>query len=145
MERRLILLCLAVSVAVCMVCEAQSGDRENGVTFHVSLLGCDTNAGSQERPFATIQRAQQAVRERLAGGQATDITVSIHGGVYYLPDGLIFTPADSGTESSRVTYAAYPAEQVTDRGLAWIDRQRGYRVRLVRPRPSLTRSCQAQP
>jgi hypothetical protein len=39
------------------------------------------------------------------------VTVWIRGGTYYLPETLLFTPQDSGTEKALVTYAAYANEE----------------------------------
>ncbi len=68
------------------------------------------NAARSNGPFATLQRAQQAVRERVRQGLSSDVTVLIRAGVYYLPQGLTFTPEDSGTDEHGITYAAYPGE-----------------------------------
>lgn len=60
--------------------------------IHVSPTGSDSEAGTRERPFATLARAQQAAR------QTQGAFVIVRAGTYYLPDTLRFTPADSGTE-----------------------------------------------
>ena len=76
--------------------------------FYVSPAGGDTNPGTRARPFATPQRAQQAVR-KLAGRKP--VTVFLRGGTYYLPDTLTFTAPDSGTKAAPVVYQAYKNEQ----------------------------------
>jgi len=76
--------------------------------FHVSLQGDDANPGTLAKPFATLQRAQQAAR-KLAGREA--VTVFVREGTYYLPDTWVFTAADSGTQAAPVLYQAYPKEQ----------------------------------
>ena len=35
----------------------------------------------------------------------------LRGGTYYLPQTLAFTPEDSGTKKTPVTYAAFPGEE----------------------------------
>ncbi len=75
--------------------------------FHVAPAGNDRNPGTVAAPFATIERAQQAVRQRAAGEAAT---VWLHGGVYRLERSLQFTPADSGTATAPVVYAAVAGE-----------------------------------
>ena len=70
-------------------------------------------AGNSDGPFATLERARQAVRQWKAAQPAPGkpITVLIRGGVYYLPGTLAFTPEDSGaSEAAPVVYAAYPGE-----------------------------------
>jgi len=80
------------------------------VEFHVAVDGSDTNPGTADRPFATPQRAQDAVRALVAAGLTTDVTVHLRGGTYYLPQGLEFRPEDSGTAEHRITYTAFAGE-----------------------------------
>jgi hypothetical protein len=89
--------------------------------FHVATSGDDGNPGTAERPFATLGRAQQALRTRPAGQAAT---VLIGGGTYYLSEPLIFAPEDSGTADAPVVFAAAAGETVVISGgarleLAW--------------------------
>jgi hypothetical protein len=84
--------------------------------FHVAPNGDDTHAGTKERPFATLRRARDAVRTRVAAGLKADMTVEIRGGVYELGEPLGFGPEDSGTEKHRITYAARPGESVVVSG-----------------------------
>ena len=80
--------------------------------FSVAPTGADSNPGTPEKPFATLTRARQAVRERVAAGLKGDVLVLIRGGTYELAETLAFGPADSGTEQHSVTYAAAPGEKV---------------------------------
>ena len=75
--------------------------------FHVALDGRDDALGTAERPFATVSRARDAVREKIAAGLTADLTVLIRAGTYFLDKPLLFTPDDSGTEQHSVTYAAW--------------------------------------
>jgi hypothetical protein len=77
-------------------------------SYFVAPSGSDSNPGTRTRPFATLQRAQQAARQE-AGHEP--VTVFLRGGTYYLPDTLKFTAADSGTEAAPVVYQAYKGEQ----------------------------------
>ncbi len=79
--------------------------------FYVSTTGCDTNPGTNELPFATIERAKQAVREQIAVGLNEDIRVLIEPGEY--PTGSIrFDVHDSGNENFRVIYEKNGDEEV---------------------------------
>ena len=80
--------------------------------FFVAADGNDRQPGTRGRPFATVTRAQQAVRGRIAAGLRADVTVLVRGGVYALAEPLTFGPEDSGTPEHSVTYAAYPGETV---------------------------------
>lgn len=77
--------------------------------FYVSPAGNDPNPGTETLPFATLSRAQQAVRHAKRQGP---IHVWIRKGSYYLESTFTFTPEDSGTFESPVTYAAQPGEKV---------------------------------
>ena len=87
-------------------------DASTSGDFHVASGGGDDNAGTVDEPFATLARARDAVRKRIAGGLTGDVTVLIRGGTYELPETLTFGPEDSGTDEHAVTYAAYPGEDV---------------------------------
>jgi uncharacterized protein (TIGR03437 family) len=80
-----------------------------GQDIYVSPAGNDSAAGTLAAPFATVLRAQQAVRALLPG-RASPITVALRGGTYYMTAPLAFTAADSGTASAPVIYQAYPGE-----------------------------------
>ncbi len=82
----------------------------SGVDFYVSPVGSDSQAGTIDLPFATIVRAQQAVKAAVAEGVSREVNVYIRGGVYYLPEGLNFAPSDGGSESCMVSYCGYAQE-----------------------------------
>jgi len=71
--------------------------------LYVSTEGLDSNSGTQAEPLATLQAAQQKARMVTA---KEAVTVHVNDGVYYLPEPLIFTPADSGSEKLPVIYQA---------------------------------------
>ena len=71
--------------------------------FHVAPAGKDDNPGTKAAPFRNPAAARDAVR-KLAGRES--VTVHVADGVYYLPETLVFTPADSGTEKHPVVYQA---------------------------------------
>lgn len=94
--------------------------EETKADFYVAPTGNDAwsgrlaepNKAGTDGPFASLARAQEAVRQlrRREPDRKTPVTVLIRGGVYYLPETLVFTPADSGTAQSPAVYAAYPGE-----------------------------------
>ncbi len=75
-----------------------------GAEYYVAPVGDDANPGTLERPFATLRRAQQAVRVKPG-------PVFLRGGTYYLPVKVVFLPEDSGTEAAPNTYQAYGDER----------------------------------
>src|SRR5450755_779239 len=90
------LITLSLVMFAACVCSAQP--------YFVSLAGDDANPGTLEKPFATPQRAQQAVRQKRGD-------VFLHGGTYYLSAPLVFTAEDSGTKDAPVVFENYQDEQ----------------------------------
>ncbi len=83
----------------------------SAAVFHVAPTGRDDGDGSTARPFATLARAQSAVRDLRR--TATDpITVELAAGTYHLTAPLVFTPEDSGRPAAPITYAAAPGAEV---------------------------------
>lgn len=98
--RVLFLLALA---AVCLV------NRPVGATeLFVAPGGDDANPGTREKPLATLAAARDAVRQLVAAGLASDVTVSLAPGTYRQREPLVFAPEDSGNERFAVTYAGEP-------------------------------------
>ncbi|MFH1923664.1 MAG: right-handed parallel beta-helix repeat-containing protein [Planctomycetota bacterium] len=87
-----------------------------GADFFVAPSGSDENPGTQEKPFATIARARDAVRQRITAGLEADVKVLLREGTYRLDEPLVFGPEDSGTEKHAITYAAHSGEKVVVSG-----------------------------
>ena len=89
--------------------------------FYVSPSGQDTwsgtlparNGAGTDGPFATLERARDAVRELKAGGNypPRGATIILRGGTYELPATFTLTPDDAGLPGDPVVYCAYPGEQ----------------------------------
>jgi len=79
--------------------------------FYVSPEGSGANAGTKDRPFASLVQARDAVRRLIAQGLAEEVTVWVRGGEYQLDEPIIFGPEDSGTSRFSVNYCAYPGEK----------------------------------
>lgn len=71
--------------------------------IHVSPDGKDTNTGAAASPLATLGAARDAAR-KVAGKEP--VTIHVADGVYYLPETLVFLPADSGTSEHPVIWRA---------------------------------------
>ena len=97
------------------------------IEYHVSPKGNDHNTGTIESPFATIERAQEAVRLRPKGDGAI---VWIHEGVYHLKQTLHFTSVDCGTPDAPVIFAGIEGQKVEISGaqllnLKWVSAEKG--------------------
>ncbi len=81
--------------------------------FYVALDGNDAGAGTPQQPFATIARAQRAVRQLKAEqpDRKQPIVVSVAGGCYELDEPIVFEPDDSGTADAPVVYRAAEGQQ----------------------------------
>ena len=83
----------------------------------VSPKGNEAGNGSAAQPFATIQRAMQAVRAlKLAETEPGPVTVTLAGGTYELAEPLVFTPEDSGTAKSPITWRSAAGAQAVISG-----------------------------
>jgi hypothetical protein len=89
--------------------------------FYVAPNGNDSwsgrlavpNRSKTDGPFASLPRAQKAVREMRHAQPKTPVTVMLRRGTYYLTESLVFTPEDSGSAEAPVTFRAYQKEAVT--------------------------------
>lgn len=95
---------------------ALGAEPDAAKTYYVAPSGSDSNVGTLEAPFATIQQAQAAVRTEIAAGMTQSIVVELREGTYSLTEPLSFVSGDGGTEAFRVTYRAYGGEQVSISG-----------------------------
>jgi len=99
-------VCLLLSVT----CSARAV-----TSFFVAVDGKDTNPGNAAHPFASLERARDAIRQLKANGTlpAGGVTVEVGGGVYQLARPLELTAADSGTTNAPVVYRARAKEKVS--------------------------------
>lgn len=101
--RSALVLCLSLSLACSL-----SGAAE----FFVAPGGRDNQAGTLEQPFATLERARDAVRDwKKTGDPAAGVTVWLRGGEYELPRTFKLGAEDSGSEKAPVTYRAWREER----------------------------------
>lgn len=80
-------------------------------TVHVAVTGSDSNPGTSARPFASLERARDALRGLQQGGPGSRV-VLIHGGDYPVTETFSLIAQDSGTEQSPVIYRAVEGERV---------------------------------
>lgn len=92
-------------------CIAAFSSSAAAAAFYVSPIdGSDSHPGTMALPFATIERAKQAVRG-VNTQMSQDIMVWLRGGIYRTPRPITFAPEDSGMNGFHVRYAAYPDEK----------------------------------
>jgi hypothetical protein len=76
----------------------------HAVDLFVAPTGSDANSGLLGRPVASFAAAQEKARV-YAGREA--VTVHFADGTYYLPETVVFTAQDSGSERYPVLYRSY--------------------------------------
>lgn len=124
MKKRSIHFAFFFCSLVCAIPVVSGGVRQvephaQSIDFYVAPGGNDNNPGSIERPFATWEKAKQAVRNV---SKNQPVNVYFREGVYYLTKTLLFGPEDSGTRNAPVTYQAFPGEKVTISGAVRLPR-----------------------
>lgn len=75
----------------------------SALELYLSPTGSDEGDGSAENPLRTLSAAQNKVKN-VAGKEPVSVTLS--DGIYYLPETVTFSSADSGTEKHPVIYQA---------------------------------------
>ncbi len=77
----------------------------------VSPHGSDENAGSEDKPFKTIQAAQEKVAQLKEKGLKHNIVVALRGGTYAIDKPPVFGPQHGGDANYSVTFTAYPGHE----------------------------------
>jgi hypothetical protein len=77
--------------------------------LYVATDGSDENEGSHTKPFATLQRAADVIRER--GPLQHDVRILVRGGVYLLDRAVVFTDTEANSQNYSITVTASPGSQ----------------------------------
>ncbi len=111
--------CVCLGLGVLMLL---GGSALGQTTLYVAVNGNDAwsgtlpgpNAENNDGPFASLERARDAVRALKAGGAlpAGGVQVLLKGGIYALSKPLELGAEDSGTAETPVVYASAPGENV---------------------------------
>ena len=80
--------------------------------IYVALDGADSNRGTLERPFKSLEKAKTYAYEILKQTQE-DIEINVRKGSYYLASPLVFTHQEKIREDQRLILKAYEQEEVT--------------------------------
>jgi hypothetical protein len=88
------------------------------VSFYVAPHGNDADPGTKERPFATLERARDAIRglKHSGGLPQGGVQVRLRGGQYPVRQAFELGAEDSGTEQSPIIYRAMTGETPVFRG-----------------------------
>ena len=82
------------------------------VTFTVSPTGSDSNAGTARHPFATLERARDAIRSLGHPLPRGGAVIELLPGTYRREYPLLLTERDSGTAAAPITWRPHTKESV---------------------------------
>lgn len=88
--------------------------KPTGKSLYVATTGSDTNNGSENHPFKTLEKARDAIRKLKAkdGLPAGGVTVYLREGRYERSGSFDLNEQDSGEAGKPIKYTAYPGEEV---------------------------------
>jgi len=120
MRVKVVWLTLAIAGAILMAKVSKAGQKE--IAFYVAPNGNDSwsgmlpapNKAKTDGPFATLQRAVEAIRklkQQQGGKLKQPVTVYLRGGTYFLGQPIVLTPEDSGNPQAPITFRAYRNEK----------------------------------
>ena len=111
-------LLLSISVFLGMLCSLSYFSSAQSVQYFIAPDGLDANSGTLEKPFATLERARDMVRQvKQSQGHLTDtVMIWLRKGVYQLDSSFTIDSRDAGLPGAPVVYRAYPGEKVILRG-----------------------------
>ncbi|MFC1739833.1 hypothetical protein ACFL1G_12420, partial [Planctomycetota bacterium] len=109
---------LVLLIFTLLFCSCTTTANADEIALYVSPEGNDAWAGdSIDKPFATIQKARDAIRSmKKRSGLKSAVTVYLRGGTYPISKTLKLTAEDSGTEGAPIVWRAYPGEIVRFNG-----------------------------
>ncbi|MEN9842163.1 MAG: hypothetical protein RL376_1963, partial [Verrucomicrobiota bacterium] len=83
---------------------------ESSVFYHVSPAGSDTNPGTANAPFLTLEKARDVVRALSPDQKSGGVAIYLRDGIHRRTTPFILSASDSGTASAPIVYAAFPGE-----------------------------------
>jgi hypothetical protein len=106
---RYLLASLAISILMLLGISHAAAQSTPPATYFVSPSGNDSNSGTIDQPFLTLDHARDVVRPLLPGMQS-NITIYLRGGRYELAQPFTLTAQDSAMNGFDVVYRNYPGE-----------------------------------
>jgi hypothetical protein len=100
---RLIIVLLALFLGAC---------SSNNTAFYVSPSGDDNNPGTKGKPFASLNRAKEAVLEQVKdGAENKEIKVYFREGTYYFNQTTVFSETEFSNGNNRILFSAFENEK----------------------------------
>jgi hypothetical protein len=104
--------------------------QNSTAVFFVATNGSDSNSGSKDKPLATLEGAQNAIRKFKIDKQSKlkTVTVYIRSGTYYRKNTFTLDNNDSGDIKAPITYEPYKNEKVIITGGIGLDKDKFSKV-----------------
>jgi len=80
------------------------------IVYYVAPTGSDSNGGSINAPFNTLERALTAIRGVSKPFSAGGVTVFLRSGTYWRTSTFTLTGTDCGTPTAPIIFSSYPGE-----------------------------------
>ncbi len=113
----------------CCLFYALAVSAQGPTKLYVSPKGKDSNPGTIEKPFATLEKAKAVAREKRRVNKTDSLVVYLRKGIYSLKKSFGLDSLDSGSENAPVIYTAYPGEEVRINGSISIPVAKATKVR----------------
>ncbi len=78
--------------------------------LYLSPGGSDSNPGTLEKPFLTLEKARNYVRELIRSGLEEDVAIYLRGGTYRLDETFVLGLEDNPGDEHSLTYQSYGEE-----------------------------------
>ncbi|MFC2085755.1 right-handed parallel beta-helix repeat-containing protein [Bacteroidota bacterium] len=119
-------IAVGCACALLFLAHGQSQGQTATLEYYVAVDGDDAASGSIDNPFASLERARDAIRELKDSRSipAGTVRVSVREGVYSLDSTFALDERDSGTTKTRIEYRGYPGEEVRLIGGQFLDPSR---------------------
>ena len=95
--------CTATGLTASLEVATHFPSLPGAMEFHVATNGSDSASGTAAAPFATVQRARDAIRTQ---HPPHPVNVIFHGGTYFLSEPLRLGVEDSGSAAAPIVYRA---------------------------------------
>ena len=103
--KRIVFPAVLLGVMAMSLLQAQAQTK-----LFVAPNGSDANPGTLAKPFATLEKARDTLRELRTANPKLEATISLRGGSYFLTQPFVLLPEDSGQGVTPIVIQAYGNE-----------------------------------
>lgn len=96
---------ISVILVIVFVGYSVHADKKSSQNYYVSPIGSDTNSGTAEKPFASLEKARDQIALEKSSSKGP-VTVILKNGTYFLKETFILESRNSGTMDNPIAYKA---------------------------------------